>query len=93
MTVRELLERMSSRELTEWMAYAQIEPFGEERGDIRQAITSSLIANANRDPKKQSKAYEPEDFMPFSEKPDPAETQAQALRDKLMGLNRHTGAQ
>lgn len=85
MTVTELLGRVSSRELTEWMAYAQMEPFGEERGDIRQAITTSLIANVHRDPKK-GKEYTPEDFMPFSEKPDPEEAQRQALRDKLMGL-------
>ena len=27
-TVAELLERIDSRELTEWMAYARLEPFG-----------------------------------------------------------------
>lgn len=46
MTVKELLQRMDSRELSEWMAYYNIEPFGEERADIRQAITSSEVRNS-----------------------------------------------
>lgn len=45
------------------MAYYSLEPFGEERADLRMAIVASLIANANRDPKHE--AYKPEDFMPF----------------------------
>lgn len=64
MTVGELLARISSRELTEWMAYAQVEPFGEERGDLRAGIVASTIANVNRDTKKRRKPFEPEEFMP-----------------------------
>jgi hypothetical protein len=45
------------------MAYDRIEPIGEIRGDVRQAITSSLIYNANRG--KDSKPLTPADFMPF----------------------------
>ena len=43
------------------MAYYRIEPFGEERADLRQAITSSLIANAFRG--KKQRAHKPEEFM------------------------------
>lgn len=35
MTVRELLRRIDSRELSEWMAYAQLEPFGSQWEDLR----------------------------------------------------------
>ncbi len=50
------------------MAYASLEPFGEERADLRSAIVASVIANANRDPDK----HEPftfDDFMPKFDQP------------------------
>lgn len=44
MTVAELLDRMSSREFSEWMAYYGIEPFGEERADhVVSVMLSSFI--------------------------------------------------
>lgn len=45
----ELGERMSSRELTEWMAYYVIEPFGPEVDDLRHAQAMTLHANVNRE--------------------------------------------
>lgn len=71
MTVAELLDRMSSREFSEWMAFDQIEPFGD---DWRQTgLLASLTANTNRDPKKRKHPYEIEDFMPVAK--DPTEEQ------------------
>jgi len=63
MTVAELGQRMSSAELTEWMAFFSLEPWGTEVEDWRAAMVASVIANVNRDPKKR-KPYEPKDFMP-----------------------------
>lgn len=71
MTVGELLERISSRELTEWMAYYELEPFGQERGDLQAGVVASVIANVNRDPKKSRKEYKPDDFVLVFEKPEP----------------------
>jgi hypothetical protein len=71
-----VLESMSSRQLTEWIAYAKLEPFGEERADLRAGIVASVIANANRDPKR--KPYKPEDFMPRFEP-----RQAQTWQEQL----------
>ena len=62
MTRTELLDRISSREITEWMAFSQLEPFGAEAGYIGHAITASTVANVNRT--KGQKAYEVIDFMP-----------------------------
>lgn len=62
MTVREAMARVSSREFTEWIAYANLEPFGEERADFRTGIMASTVANVNR--AKGGKEYKPEDFMP-----------------------------
>ena len=60
----ELLDRVSSAELTEWMVFYRMEPFGMERGDLQAGIVAATVANVNRDPKKQKRAWEPADFMP-----------------------------
>lgn len=57
-----MLEEITSRELSEWMAYNEIEPFGEDREDLRMGIIASTIANVNRASGK--KPYKPQDFMP-----------------------------
>ena len=64
MTVEELLARISSRELSEWLAYAGLEPFGPERADLRSGIVAATVANVHRDPKKRRKPYTSADFMP-----------------------------
>jgi hypothetical protein len=62
MTVAEMLDRMSARELDEWMAYAAIEPFGDE---WRQTgMVAAVVANGNRDARKQPQPFAPEDFIP-----------------------------
>lgn len=62
----ELLERISSRELMEWVAFSQLEPFGAEAGWLGSAIVASTVANAQR--KKGAKPYKADDFMPRFEK-------------------------
>ena len=64
MPVGEMLGRMSSAEITEWLAFYQLEPFGPERGDLRAGIVAATVANVNRDAKKQKKPYSAQDFMP-----------------------------
>ena len=63
----EMLARVSSRELTEWGIFYGLEPFGEERADLRSGVVASTIANVNRE--KKQKPYKPEDFLLFREKP------------------------
>lgn len=43
-----MLAGMSSRQFSEWMAYAAVEPFGEEREDYRLAYALSVIVNLFR---------------------------------------------
>lgn len=62
MTVGELLERVSSRELSEWMAYYALEPFGQERGDLQAGVVASVMANAWKGAKER-RTFEPGDFM------------------------------
>lgn len=62
MTVEDMLSRMSSRELSEWMAYFQFEPFGTDVEDLRSGILAATIVNVNAG--KSSKTFKPEDFVP-----------------------------
>ncbi len=79
---------MSATELTQWMAYAAIEPFGERRADLRIAQLCALIANVNRDRKRRPKPFSIEDFLLFRE---PVEREvrhdAKGLRAALSALN------
>lgn len=63
MPVGELLRRVSSAELTEWMAYEQISgPLGAARGDVQAAIVAATIANAMSS--KKGRRFTPKDFIP-----------------------------
>ncbi len=62
MPVAELLRRISSKEVTEWMAFARLEPIGIDAMYIGFASVAVTIANVNRG--KNQKPYKLEDFMP-----------------------------
>lgn len=53
MTVRELLSRIDTAELVEWMAFYELEPFGYFRRDLEAAMIAQTIANVNRGKGKQ----------------------------------------
>lgn len=83
MTVRELLARIDSKELSEWMAYYEVNPFGSVRDDLQAGIVASTIANVNRG--KNDKSFTPSDFMPYMDKPQQCEGDMQAVMDALAG--------
>lgn len=66
MTHAEMMARISSQEINEWMAFAQLEPFGADAGYLGHAIVASTVANANRG--KGQKAMKIDDFMPKFQK-------------------------
>lgn len=66
-SVREVEATMSSHEIAEWMAYYRINPWGEDRADLRSGVVASTIANVNRDPNK-GRPFSPRDFMPYHQK-------------------------
>lgn len=69
MTVGEMLSRMSAAELTEWMAFYKLEPFGDERADLRAGVVAATIVNVHRTSKNDPIA-QPMDFMPLSKQED-----------------------
>ena len=70
MTVAELGQRMSARELGEWIALSRLEPFGDARADLRAGIVASAVVNVHRS--RDDEPLTPDDFMPdFYRQPEP----------------------
>jgi hypothetical protein len=57
-----MLASVPARTILEWQAYYQLEPFGESRADLRNAMLCSLVANIMRG--KDSEPVQLDDFMP-----------------------------
>jgi len=61
MTVKEMLSRMDSDELSTWRAFYNLDPFDSRRQDLQGAIIASTIYNSMR---KKGRAKNVADFMP-----------------------------
>lgn len=79
-----MLGEISSRQFAEWMGYARLEPFGEDRDDLRMGIIASTIANANRG--KGGKAFTPQQFMPQYEEETEEDAQARLVTQAMMAF-------
>lgn len=83
-TVKQLLSEIDAEELTEWMAYDSIEPFGAVRDDYRVALLSALTANIHR--RKNSRTFSPNDFMPFLKQKKKKQTW-QEMKEAMMRIS------
>jgi hypothetical protein len=59
-----MLAGMTGQQLTEWMEYARLEPFGEQRADLRMGILAAQITNVMTRQKQSDPMAKYEDFMP-----------------------------
>ena len=69
------------------MAYDSLEPFGEERADLRMGVIASTIANVNRG--KNTKAFSAQDFMPKfgqQEEEEPYKQSTEEIKKVMMGI-------
>lgn len=76
-----MLAEITSVQFAEWMAYSRLEPWGQDRDDLRMGIVASTIANVNRG--KNQKPFKPDDFIPDFE-PETEEQAAERLIAKAM---------
>lgn len=75
----------------EWADYSELEPFGEERADLRAAIGSCVMANAWRG--KGGREFKPQDFMPqFGKTAKPQQTPEQMQHLFATYAQRHNDA-
>lgn len=84
MTLYEMLNRISSKELTEWYAYEMDHPFHSDIDRNGHAVTSQIIANRLRT--KNEKAYSLDDFIPKRKKPQSSEQQISIAQMITMGM-------
>ena len=68
-TVTELLTEMPSWELTYWMAYSRLQPFGQYHRDIQHAEVMHFQYEVNRDRSKNTRPYLVADFLPRQTRP------------------------
>jgi len=61
-TVQEAKATVSALEFKSWVEFYGLEPWGEERADLRAGIIASTFANCHT--RRGGKPYQPKDFMP-----------------------------
>lgn len=90
MTVADLDSRLSSSELTEWMAFEKMTgPLGRRRHDIQAATIAATIANSNRG--KKGKKFSVSDFLiPYGSENRKSPEQMLAA---IKGLNKSMGGE
>ena len=82
--------RCNSRQYSEWRAYYEVEPWGEERADLRSAIIACTIANVHR---AKGRTFAPSDFMPEFNKPiKERQTQAEMIAVMTQFAAKHNAA-
>lgn len=79
------MERMTSAEFAEWLAYYSLEPFGADRQDIGHAITACAIVNVHGGNAKVS------DFLPEFRPPAPETPEALEAKFRVFAA-RHNAA-
>lgn len=85
MSVRRAQLEIDSAEFAEWMAYANLEPFGPVREDQRAGVVASIIANVNRDTSAHPDPFTVDEFFPRYEDVTAEEqtTDEERLKNKL----------
>ena len=81
-----MLARMSSRLFAEWMAYFDLEPWGEIMADARNASLMALLANIHRG--EGQSAYRVDDFRMMADRPPQTWQEQKAMFNALtVGLS------
>lgn len=70
----------------EWMQYYELEPFGEERADLRAGIIAATVANCLAR-KKGRPAFRVTDFMPLLKAEPKREKTPEELFKKIQAIN------
>lgn len=84
MTVKELLHRIESKELSEWAAFEALTgPIGGQRSDFNAATIAATIAEANRNEKAKRTPFTEADFMPDWGKEEEEETSEEKVKRQM----------
>lgn len=83
----DLLQSLTSRQFSEWMAFYTLDPFGDQRADLRTGILAAVVNNRWRGKSEQPR--EPSDFMPFREQPEQTPQKIQRQLRSILGQVAH----
>jgi hypothetical protein len=67
MSVRQAQLQVSSAEFTEWLAFYELEPFGDLVADMRHGTAAALLANVNRNAEARPEPYRAADFIQWGD--------------------------
>lgn len=85
-SVDDMLDQLSSLQLSEWLAYYQQEWLPTDRTEWLLATICALIVNALRS--KKAKPARPVDFMPWADNNDSAmDRKSRNMADEIIALN------
>lgn len=92
-----MLKCMTSHQIAEWISYAETEPFGELRDDLRFGQVCATMANIHRDSKRAPEPFEPGDFFSTIDKQvrnepvllDDPEAQSAMIKALFEGANKN----
>jgi len=79
-----LLACLTSRQVSEWIAFSELEPFGEQIDWLRTGVLASLIANVNK--QKGAKPFKPTDFMPEESRHVSQTESTDEMKSKILDL-------
>lgn len=79
--------RWPSSVISLYMAYHRVEPMGEQRADLRNAMLMQQTAEMWRDPNKRAEPFRYEDFMPFYDRKEPKTMNLRRKARALFGLD------
>lgn len=69
MPVKLLMTHLDSRDVSEYMAFSKLEPFGSRQDDLRAGVIASTVFNSNPFRKKGSRTVQPKDFITVRSEP------------------------
>lgn len=90
--VDKMLQEISADKFVEWMAFYELDPWGDQRADLRAAEHMAIVVNMNIP--KGKKKVTIRDFMHYAEQPDPKpmsqEESIRYIQDSIRGRSRKT---
>ena len=81
-TISELQQTLTHSEFIDWCAFYQLEPWGENRADLRAGIIASTMTNLYASWVGSKTTTNPADFMPTFEPHETRPTEERQLTDE-----------
>ncbi len=82
-----LLRELTARQYAEWIEFYGVDPFGEQRADLRAGIICATMNNRWRG--KHEQAMQPADFMTYHREPEQSPEEIKRQLRGILGQFKH----